>query len=149
MPLKSNSLSDREIIKILKSQNINLNGIYMNDELPRKLKTGFYITNLASNKDNSGGTHWTAFYYNPKCSYYFDPYGFVPTVEVQTKIKPYIYNDIDIQSYSSTACGYYCIAFIIYMNSQKNKLEGFGKFIQHFSKQSRDNDENLYNLLYK
>ena len=79
---------------------------------------------------------------------HFDSYGFVPTVEVEIKIKPYIYNDIDIQSYSSTACGYYCIAFIIYMNSQKNKLEGFGKFIQHFSKQSRDNDENLYNLLY-
>ena len=148
MPLKSNSLSDREIIKILKSQNINLNGIYMKDELPSKLKTGFYITNLQSSREGNG-SHWTAFYYSPKCSYYFDPYGFVPTVEVETKIKPYIYNDVDIQSYSSTACGYYCIAFIIYMNSQKNKLEGFGKFIQHFSKQSRDNDENLYNLLYK
>ena len=97
--------------------------------LPSKLKTGFYITNLQSSRDGDG-SHWTSFYYNPKCSYYFDPYGFVPTVEVEIKIKPYIYNDIDIQSYSSTACGYYCIAFIIYMNSQKNFSKQFLKTIK-------------------
>ena len=148
MPLKSNSLSDRDMIKILKSQKINMNGIYMKDELPQKLKKGFYIVNLASEKDNSRGTHWTGLYYSPKYSYYFDSYGFVPPVEVEIKIKPYIYNEIDIQSYSSTACGFYCIAFIIYMNSQNNKLEGFNAFVQHFSRQTKENDKTLYNLLY-
>lgn len=148
MPPKSNSLRDKDIVKILKSQNINLNGIVMKDELPAKLKRGFYVVNLASEADNNGGTHWVSFYYSPKCSYYFDSYGFVPPIEVEIKIKPYIYNDIDIQSYSSTACGFFCIAFIIYMNSQKNKLKGFNAFIQHFSRQKKNNDRTLYNLLY-
>ena len=147
MPLKSNSLRDKDIVRILKSQNVKLNGIHMKDELPAKLKKGFYIVNLQSSKEGNG-SHWTGLYYSPKCSYYFDSYGFVPPVEVENKIKPYIYNDIDIQSYSSTACGYYCIAFIIYMNSQKNKLEGFNAFVQHFSRQTKENDKTLYNLLY-
>jgi len=147
MPPKSNSLRDKDIVKILKSQNINLNGIVMKDELPAKLKRGFYVVNLQSSTDGNG-THWVSFYYSPKCSYYFDPYGFVPPIEVEPKIKPYIYNDIDIQSYLSTACGFFCIDFIIYMNSQKNKLEGFNAFIQHFSRQKKNNDRTLYNLLY-
>jgi len=77
MTLKSNELSDRDIIKILKSQNININNICMKDELPAKLRQGFYITNLQSSRDGQG-SHWTSFYYNSKRSYYFDPYGFVP-----------------------------------------------------------------------
>jgi len=148
MPLKSNSLSDIDIIKILKSQNININKICMKDELPSKLRQGFYITNLQSAKDGHG-SHWTSFYYNLKCSFYFDPYGFVPPVEVERKIRPYIYNDIDIQSYSSSACGWFCIAFIIYMNESKNKLQTFGNFIKQFSKNTKENDKKLYNLLYK
>ena len=147
MPLKSNSLRDKDIVRILKSQNIKLNGIYMKDELPAKLKKGFYVVNLQSSKEGNG-SHWTGLYYSPKSSYYFDSYGFVPPIEVEIKIKPYIYNDIDIQSYSSTACGFYCIAFIIYMNSQKNKLRGFNAFVQHFSRQTKENDKTLYNLLY-
>ena len=107
-----------------------------------KLKTGIYISNLARDKDNSRGTHWVSFYYRPQCSY-----GFVPTIEVETKITTYIYNDIDVQNYSSTACGYYCISFIMYMNSQKYKLTAFNAFVQHLSKQLRGKDEILYNLL--
>ena len=64
MPLKSNELSNLDILKILKNQKININGIFMKDELP-KLKEGFYIVNLASEKANNGGTHWLTFYYTP------------------------------------------------------------------------------------
>ena len=98
MPLKSNSLRDKDIINIFKSQSININSIYMEDELPRKLKKWFYVVkfhvNLQELKDGDG-SHWTSLYYNTKCSSYFDPYGFVPPVEVESKIKSYIYDDIN------------------------------------------------------
>jgi len=143
----SNSLRDKDINDILQSQGVKLKGIYMKDELPKKLKTGFYVVNLQSSFQGNG-THWTAFYYNPKLSMYFDSYGYIPPLEVEEKIKPYIYNDIDIQSYSSTACGYFCIAFILYMNAEKNKLKGFKDFVEIFSIDTRNNDKKLYRLLY-
>ncbi len=148
MPLKSNELSNFDMLKILKSQNIKINGVYMKDELPSKLKEGFYIVNLASEKDKNGGTHWMSFYYTPNKSYYFDPYGELAPLEVNNKITPYIYNMKQLQDYHSTACGYYCIAFIIYMNKQKNKLNGFLKFINIFSFDTKENDKKLYKLLY-
>lgn len=143
----SNSLKDKEIIDIINSQGVKLRGIYMKDELPKKLKKGFYVINLQSSFQGSG-THWTALYYNPKLSLYFDSYGYIPPLEVEEKIKPYIYNDIDIQSYSSTACGYFDIAFILFINSTKNKLEGFKEFIETFSIDTKTNDKKLYRLLY-
>ena len=148
MPLKSNELSNLDILKILKNQKININGIFMKDELP-KLKEGFYIVNLASEKANNGGTHWLSFYYTPDRSYYFDAYGELAPLEIHNKIKPYIYNIKQIQDYDSTACGYYCLAFIMYMNKEKiNKLDAFLKFIKLFSNDTKQNDKILYNLLY-
>lgn len=144
---KTNSLSNKDIYKILKSQGIQLNGIYMKDELPNKLNSGFYVINLQSSNDGDG-THWTALYYQPKQSYYFDAYGFLAPIEVEEKLKSYIYNNKQIQNYNSTACGYYCISFILSMNKQKNKEIGFKKFIDVFSNNSKKNDEILYNYLY-
>jgi hypothetical protein len=148
MPLKSNALSDTDIKKILKSQGVNVQ-IYMKDELPSKLKQDFYVINLANAKDDNNGTHWVCMYYTPNRTYYFDAYGFPAALEVDKIIRPYIYNTKDLQSYSSTACGFYCIAFILFMNLNKNKLEGFMKFINLFSNDTKENDKILYNLLYK
>jgi hypothetical protein len=147
MPLKSNELSNMDMLKILKSQNININGVFMKDELP-KLKEGFYIVNLASEKEHNGGTHWLVFYYTPERSYYFDAYGELAPLEIHNRIKPYVYNKKQIQDYDSTACGYYCLAFIMYMNEFKNKLDAFIKFIKLFSNDTKENDKILYNLLY-
>ena len=82
----SNELSDIEIKKILDDRDIKINGIYMKDQLPHQLKIGFYVVNLASSNDGSGGTHWTCFYYYPSMSIYFDSFGKVPPVEVEDKI---------------------------------------------------------------
>jgi hypothetical protein len=91
----------------------------MKDELPSKLKNGFYIINLQSSNIGSG-THWTAFYYNSKHSYYFDAFGFLAPVEVEQKLNEYTYNNKQIQNLKSTACGYYCIAFIIFIYGRKD-----------------------------
>ena len=148
MSPKSNSLSDTDIKKIINAQGVKLNGIYMRDEFNKqKLKAGFYVVNMQSSKDGNG-THWVCLYYTPNYSFYYDPYGFIAPTEIDVKIRPYIYNTIDNQSYNSSACGYFCIAFIIYMNEFKNKLDGFLKFIHLFSTNTKDNDKILYKLLY-
>ena len=147
MPFKSNSLSDTDIKDILKSQGIRIKGVYMKDQLPTKLKTGFYVINLQSSFVGNG-THWTTFYYSPKHSYYFDAFGMIPPERIHYMIHPYTYNDKQIQNIKSTACGYYCIAFIIFMNGRKNKKIGFNIFIDEFSTNTKNNDKLLYNYLY-
>ena len=146
MPFKSNSLSNIDIEEILKSQKIKVT-VYMKDELPLTLKRGFYVINLQSSTVGSG-THWTALYYNSKHSYYFDPFGFIAPTEVEQKLNEYTFNNKQIQNLKSTACGYYCIAFIIFMNKRKNKKLGFIIFVDEFSTNTKKNDKLLYNYLY-
>ncbi len=147
--MKSNSLSNIDITNILRAQGIEINGIFMKDELPKKLKKGFYVINLASNTDNNGGTHWTSLYYSSDDNYYFDAFGFIAPMEVDKRFKSYVYNTSQIQDINSTACGFYCIGFIIYMNSQKNKMEGYKSFVNLFSSDTKENDKKLYAILYK
>lgn len=146
MPFKSNTLSNIDIEEILKSQKIKVT-VYMKDELPLTLKRGFYVINLQSSTVGSG-THWTALYYNSKHSYYFDPFGFIAPTQVEQKLNEYTFNNKQIQNLKSTACGYYCIAFIIFMNKRKNKKVGFIIFVDEFSTNTEKNDKLLYNYLY-
>ena len=74
--MKTNELSNTEIIKILNDYGISINGIYMKDQLPSHLNIGFYIINLQSSTQGDG-THWVALYYSPLRSIYFDSYGFI------------------------------------------------------------------------
>lgn len=143
---KDNSLTNFEILDILKKYNIKINGIYMKDQLPNELKIGFYICNLQSSKDGSG-SHWTAFYYNPKLSIYFDSYGFPSPIEIQDKIKPYVYNNRDLQAYQSSTCGYFCIAFIKYMYNSTDIFKSYNEFETLFSNNTENNDIILKNIL--
>ncbi len=143
-----NTLSDRDIVQILQNQNIHIHGIYMKDELPSKLMKGFYIVNLQSSTEGNG-THWVALYYSPVYSYYFDAFGFIAPLEIQNKIKPYAYNDKQIQDLKSSACGYYCIAFIMFLYGKKDIESFYRIFINLFSNNTKRNDEVLERLLYK
>ena len=60
---------------------------------------------------------------------------------------PYDNNNKDIQDYNSDACGYYCIAFIKFLNSKINKRLAFIEFIRLFSNKSTDNDNILEEYL--
>ncbi len=84
----------------------------------------FYIINLEDH--NKGpGTHWTAFYHNTWKSIYFDQIGFVAPWVVQNEIKPYIYNDDEIQNIDTSSCGFYCIGFIKFLHDKANKYNAF------------------------
>jgi hypothetical protein len=69
--MKFRKLSDLDIKKSLKN-NTEFRGVYMKDELPNKLKKGFYVLNLDTS--DHCGTHWTVFYKSDKdvLSFYFD-----------------------------------------------------------------------------
>ena len=107
-----NTLSNIDIINIINKYDLNycFGGVFSKDTLPLLKHNTFFIINL---DDHEGpGTHWTAFYNNILKSLYFDPFGFVAPLFVNYKIKPYIYNDDDIQNINTSSCGFYCIALL-------------------------------------
>lgn len=144
-----NSLSNFDIVDIIQSQGVDdFHGVYMKDQLPDRLQRGSYVINLQSSKDGNG-THWVCLYYTPNFSYYYDSYGFIAPLEVQNKITPYMYNDLEIQDIDSTACGFYCVAFVLYLNKKMNIEKAFMEFINLFGKDTERNEAILYQILYK
>ena len=145
-----NELSNFDIIKIIEDMKLThvFGGVYSKDQLPTLERNKFYIINL-QDSDAGNGTHWTVFFYNkPLTSIYYDSFGFIAPLEVQAKIKPYIYNDKEIQNYKSSACGYYCIAFIKFLHNKTNKEKSFLTFLKLFNIKTHHNDKILYELLY-
>ena len=147
MVSKKNVLSNTEIMDILRNQRVKFNGVYMKNELPSKLKRGSYIINLQSSFEGNG-THWCAFYYDKPHSYYFDSYGFIAPVEIHNKIIPYYYNDSEIQNIDSTSCGFYCSAFVIFMEKNEDKKGAFKTFVNLFTNDTKKNERILYSILY-
>jgi hypothetical protein len=146
----NNELSNFDIIKIIENMKLThvFGGVYSKDQLPTLQRNKFYIINLESS-DAGRGSHWTVFFYNkPLTSIYYDSFGFIAPLEVQEKIIEYIYNENAIQNYKSSACGYYCIAFIKFLHNKTNKEEAFKTFLKLFNLQTFKNDKILYDLLY-
>jgi hypothetical protein len=146
----NNELSNFDIIKIIEDMKLShvFGGVYSKDQLPTLQRNKFYIINL-QDSDAGKGSHWTVFFYNkPLTSIYYDSFGFIAPLLVQEKITPYIYNENEIQNYKSSACGYYCIAFIKFLHNKNNKEEVFKTFLKLFNLQTFKNDKVLYDLLY-
>lgn len=137
--------SDIQLKEYAEKMGLPLNNILMRDEMNELKKDGFYIINL--DDSNGNGTHWTSLYFHPLNSYYFDSYGFVPPLEVEQKIKPYIYNDADIQDFNSKACGYYALAFIKFLYDKINKEVAFKEFLRQFKNNTKENDNILQKYL--
>jgi hypothetical protein len=143
-----NEISNFDIERIISKfglQNI-FNGCYSKDTL-NDLKRGFYIINLQSSTDGNG-THWCCLYVvNPNYSIYFDSFGFPPPENIETLLNIYDYNDKDIQNISSSACGYFCIAFIKFMQGKTKPTNAFNTFVNLFNKNTKYNDEILLSFL--
>ena len=146
-----NELSNFELMDIIKDMKLDYHfgGVFSKDLLPQELiREKFYIVNLQDH-DAGSGTHWTVFYYNkPLTSIYFDSYGFIAPLDVENSIKPYIYNNGEIQDFDSSACGYFCIAFIKFLHNKDNKQEAYKTFLKLFKQQTLKNDKILHNMLY-
>jgi len=132
-----NVLSSKDLEQLVRQYNINnFNGIYSKDLVPNTLAKGWYIINLEDH-DAGSGTHWTCFKItDDKVNIYFDSFNFVAPKLIDEKIMPYIYNDKQIQDITSSACGWYCIACMNFV--EKHNIVGdylaFKDFINVFSK---------------
>jgi len=122
-----------QLTNIAYKMGLPLNDILMRDEMNELKDGGFYIINLDTSNNN--GTHWTALYFHPLQSYYCE------------RIKPFLYNDKDIQDFNSEACGYYCLAFIKFLYDKNDKELAFKEFLKMFGKKTIENDNILQKYL--
>lgn len=139
-----NELSNMDILNILGKKNIRINGVFSKDLIP-KLKKGFYVINIQNSNDGNG-SHWTCLLCDDE-NFYFDSFGSPSPVEIQNNLKEYFFNDKQIQNTNSSACGWFCIAFIIFMSKTKKTENDFNNFLNIFKTNTKYNDKILKSLL--
>jgi hypothetical protein len=85
--------------------------------------------------------------------FYFDSYGVVPPQLLEDMVMQgskdgfYLYNTKEIQAINSSSCGYYCCAFLKWLDKSKNKIKAFQDFQNLFSDKYLKNEEILHELL--
>jgi len=119
------SISNFDLEDIAHEWGIVLNGVVAKDHLNGGVKQGGYIINLQDYNDGQG-THWVALYVEKKNIVYFDSFGGAPPDDVlrfMKRARGYArYRIIDqIQHLDSEACGYFCLAFLLYMQVQQDE----------------------------
>ena len=124
-------LNNVQVKDLASRMGIRLEAVCFKSELKEmKLKHNVaYIINLEDEYDEDGnpndGSHYVCFQYNkyPKngcrdeyC--YFDSFGIAPPDEILKfcNVKEMPHSIIDIQSLMNNACGFYCLAFLYYIN---------------------------------
>lgn len=110
-------LTTLDIIKLLSAKK-DFNGVFPIDCLPVACNIPIsVIVNLDPHYKD--GSHWVAIIINKnRQGHYFDSFGRPPTGNILTFLernatRGYVYNKIKYQGNSSTACGYFCIFFIL------------------------------------
>lgn len=136
-----NTLSNVEITDIINNKRLHsFHGCFMSDSIPKNMIYGSYVFNL--DKSGGEGTHWTALCIGRGGhKFYFDSYGMPAPNLLDKQLKPYTFNDRELQDYKSSSCGFYCIAFIQYMTRRGMTEDNFKKFLSFF----RTYPSNKYN----
>ena len=138
----SNELTNGEIDELVKYHKIKkYHGCFIDDKMPRKLSDGYYVVNL------NGHSHWTCLLKDGKNYFYFDSYGFPASQEIEDQIGEYIYSDIDLQHINATSCGYFVVAWMLWMQILKDKKLAFSNFLNLFNKDTKMNEIILHKLL--
>ena len=127
-------LSDEDLKDLATKMDIPLEAVVFKDELLTlgKLKHNrCYIINMENEFDENGerntGSHWTCFQVNKYPSgliegIYFDSYG-QPSPKAVTEFcgQQLPHTKKDIQSLMADCCGWYCLAFLHYINSYEKR----------------------------
>ncbi len=127
-------LSDAQLEDMAVKMRVPLEGIFFKDCLPAKLKFNrSYILNLESEVDEEGrpndGSHWTALQINKNKDgtvqpIYFDSFGCDPPLAVRAAVKNFCGKFLphcskDVQSLVSDTCGYWCMAWLHWINASQ------------------------------
>jgi len=116
-------LSNFDLDDISKKMKIPITEIIPKDQLKGKLSDGRYIINL----ENTGqsGSHWVCFLKHNNIVYYFDSFGVYPVQQLVNICNKYkyelFYNLTQIQDKKSILCGWFCLGFLKYLQTSKNK----------------------------
>jgi hypothetical protein len=136
-------LSDTDIWNLAERMAIPLTFCDFKDKLKDEMLeyNKSYIINMENQFDSDGtpnkGSHYTCFqvnkYPNGLAPIYFDSMGQPPPEVVIhfMKCNP-PHNDIDIQSLMNSACGWYCLAFLHYINSAESRSKDLYTDAQDF-----------------
>jgi hypothetical protein len=140
-------LTDGQLYELAEKMNFPLEKVCFKDELKGKLKynTG-YIINLDNSVDEEGnqneGTHWTCLQVNKYPDgrvepIFMDPYGALPSENikkfVQDNCGKHLPNTTkDVQSLMNNACGYYCCAFLHFINTWEHRQKDLYDDVENF-----------------
>jgi len=131
----SNELTNTDIDNLAKQFNIpNFLGCYIRDETPKLKVNQSVIVNL------NGRSHWVALIRLPDGYFYFDSFGIIGP-QILDHLD-YTYSEVDLQKISSTACGWFCLGFLLSMNRGGKGEKMYEEFIMAF-KSPEDNDVTL------
>jgi hypothetical protein len=140
-------LTDQQLHHLGDAMDFKIESICFKDELPKVLKYNTaYIINLENSLDEEGnpneGSHWTCLQVNKYPSglvepIYFDPYGQPPAESIKKFVKDNIHRELpftdkDIQSLMNNACGWYCCAFLHYINKWEHRTKNLYLDVEHF-----------------
>lgn len=106
-------------------------GYFMNDELPKKIKTNECgIVNLQDSDEQ--GSHHVCYFKKGKLKYYFDSYGLDCSNEVLNYLKsPIISSTYQIQKMGSKMCGQYCLYVLYYLGKGYDFINILHKLLTH------------------
>ena len=134
--LPDKPLSNFELLDAVNKLKIkNFRGVFMRDELPKKVKTKecgiLNLDDSANNPPGNNGTHWVCWFCSPKkMCYYFDSFGLSPPLEIKDyfKNKKIKINICQIQPFGTNICGHLCL-YILYKLSSGEELKKVLEFL--------------------
>ena len=121
----SNELTDSDINDLAKQFKIpHFKGCFLRDATPKLKVHESVVINL------NGSSHWVALIRLPDGYFYMDSFGVIAPRILDNLT--YIYSEVDLQSLCSSACGFYCLAFLLSMNRGGKGEEMYRQFIDAF-----------------
>ena len=144
-------LTNYDLEELCEEFDVPLHGIYMKDQLPKEIKNGNYMINLQSSMGGkNNGTHWTCLIVKNQNTFFYDPYGAPPSIEIRdfVKCRPNTrlgFNNWVVQDLKAENCGYFVLSFLIYVgkSSPANLFKTANEYVNRFVDNTKRNDSIL------